>query len=113
MGFNFLFLFILSAIWYYAGYEILLRIERAYYRSNWEKNTKDISWLHKSNILIPYSSRRAYYDLAGSWLFSTPAWARDHRAAYRLIWCWRIGHVIISLLMLYLFFGPLVKDVLL
>jgi hypothetical protein len=113
MGFIFIFLFILSVVWYYAFYEILLRIERTNYRRNWEKDTKDISWLHSRDVWVSSRSRHAYRDLAISWLFSTPAWARDQRMAYWLIWCWRFGYVVIILALVGMFFGPLLEDVLL
>ena len=86
MGIVFVILFFLAIIWYYAGFELLLWIERTNYRIAWERDTKDIDRLRK-----PVSARIAYDRLLGSWLISTPVWARDHKTAHFLIWCWRLG----------------------
>ncbi len=112
MGIIFFIFFFLSGVWYFAFYEILLRIERSSYRRNWEKDTEKISWLHKSNPLSPYSSRKAYDRLGRSWFRSTPAWVRDNRTAYFLIWSWRIGLLVMILGMLSFILVPILMDVL-
>lgn len=113
MGYIFIFLFTLSVVWYYAFYEILLRIGRTHYRRNWEKETKDIAWLHNRDVWVSLRGQVAYRSLAFSWFFSTPVWAQDHKLAYRLLWCWRLGYVVVILALAGMFFGPILMDVLL
>src|SRR6266567_573048 len=92
MGIVFVILFPLVIIWYYVGFDLLLWIERTNYRTDWERDTKDIDrWVK------PVSSRRTYDKLLRSWLVSTPTWARDHKLAHLLIWLWRLGLIAIYL----------------
>jgi hypothetical protein len=96
----------LSVVWYYALYQIVLRIERIYYRPNWDKDTSGIGWLRNSSRIVSYTDRIKYDNLAKAWFFTTPAWVRDHKTAYRLIWCWRIGEVLLIFSALCVLFGP-------
>jgi hypothetical protein len=105
-------LLMLASAWYYTVFHVLLRIERTYYTPNWNKDTKNIHWLRNSSRWVSLSDRKAYDKLARDWFFSTPGWARDNRRALVLIWCWRVGQVVIVFSLMGCFLGPLLIDAL-
>jgi len=96
MGIVFFVLWFLLIVCHFAGFQILLSIERARYRRNWEQDVKVVYGSRSPDEAL-FFSRQGYDRLLRSWLLTTPAWVKDSKLAHRLLWCWRLGHFAIAI----------------